>query len=667
MSDKPYCDLIMKGGITSGIVYPRLAARLARDYRIKNIGGTSAGAIAAAACAAAELGRSSGSNPAAFEQLQELPNELGAEAHGATRLLSLFQPAPPLRRHFALVLACLGQTSGGERIVSVLQAAFPHWLFLIMLAPLLLAMQLLAGRDGHAAASATLAMLLAPLAAWAAAAGLPLLLRLLRCAPATPSGLLGARLFLAALALMLAAASPPAARPLLLAVASLFLAVVAAGASSACGAWRLFSSLLRGLHGNFYGICNGLTSQGGNDPRSGLTDWLDAYLKQLAGLQDPTRPLVFGDLWHAAGKWQDEQPDASQRRINLEVVTTALSQHKPYALPFRDGSGAFYYDPAEWRRLFPAYVVDYLDRVAVAPENGQPLLSPSGAVLHRLQPGAKLPVIVAVRMSLSFPLLLSGVPLYALDFTEKQGRAPAPVKRVWFSDGGISSNLPLHFFDELLPDHPTFAINLNDEHPLHPIDDSQPPAKRGRVFLPATNRQGILRPWQAPEDSTPAGLFAFLGNIFATMQRWRDESLFPYPGYRNRIAHVTLKANEGGLNLNMPAPLIAVVSQSGETAGDMLYKKFHPHGGGQGWREHQRQRLLTVLGNLERTALHAAATQPRWQAAIYSYQSIRRQKLATDLLQHLADMGATVERAGATRVDDIMPRPRPILRMAPRL
>jgi hypothetical protein len=40
------CDIVMKGGITSGIVYPRAVSRLARDYRFQSIGGTSAGAIA---------------------------------------------------------------------------------------------------------------------------------------------------------------------------------------------------------------------------------------------------------------------------------------------------------------------------------------------------------------------------------------------------------------------------------------------------------------------------------------------------------------------------------------------------------------------------------------------------------------------------------------------
>ena len=42
------CDLVMKGGVTSGIVYPRLVTRLSHRHRFVRIGGASAGAIAAA-------------------------------------------------------------------------------------------------------------------------------------------------------------------------------------------------------------------------------------------------------------------------------------------------------------------------------------------------------------------------------------------------------------------------------------------------------------------------------------------------------------------------------------------------------------------------------------------------------------------------------------------
>ena len=51
------CDLVMKGGLTSGIVYPSAIVELAKKYQFKSIAGSSAGAIAAAATAAAEFRR----------------------------------------------------------------------------------------------------------------------------------------------------------------------------------------------------------------------------------------------------------------------------------------------------------------------------------------------------------------------------------------------------------------------------------------------------------------------------------------------------------------------------------------------------------------------------------------------------------------------------------
>lgn len=48
------CDLVMKGGIASGIVYPEAVVELSREFAFQGIGGTSAGAIAAAATATAD-------------------------------------------------------------------------------------------------------------------------------------------------------------------------------------------------------------------------------------------------------------------------------------------------------------------------------------------------------------------------------------------------------------------------------------------------------------------------------------------------------------------------------------------------------------------------------------------------------------------------------------
>src|SRR5215207_62602 len=96
------CDIIMKGGITSGVVYPRAVTELARTYRLRNVGGTSAGAIAAALAAAAEHGRGSGG----FQKLAEIPDFLAAN------LTALFQPAPHARPAFEILLA--GISPGGK-------------------------------------------------------------------------------------------------------------------------------------------------------------------------------------------------------------------------------------------------------------------------------------------------------------------------------------------------------------------------------------------------------------------------------------------------------------------------------------------------------------------------------------------------------------------------
>jgi hypothetical protein len=93
------CDIIMKGGITSGIVYPLAITEIAKHYRFANIGGTSAGAIAAAAAAAAEYGRYASGR--GFMRLASLPREAGEVLFG------LFQPTLNVAPLFAVLVAGL--------------------------------------------------------------------------------------------------------------------------------------------------------------------------------------------------------------------------------------------------------------------------------------------------------------------------------------------------------------------------------------------------------------------------------------------------------------------------------------------------------------------------------------------------------------------------------
>jgi Patatin-like phospholipase len=103
------CDLVMKGGITSGVVYPLTVAELATTYRFRNIGGTSAGAISAAAAAADHR-----SDPQGFIELAELPARLGAE------LADLFRPQRACRRVFSVLLVSTRNVQGlGPRLGQV--------------------------------------------------------------------------------------------------------------------------------------------------------------------------------------------------------------------------------------------------------------------------------------------------------------------------------------------------------------------------------------------------------------------------------------------------------------------------------------------------------------------------------------------------------------------
>ena len=76
--------------------------------------------------------------------------------------------------------------------------------------------------------------------------------------------------------------------------------------------------------------------------------------------------------------------------------------------------------------------------------------------LRRLPGAYDLPVIVATRLSLSFPLLISAIPIWIVEHRS----GTVSFRKQWFTDGGFCSNFPVHLFDQALPSHPTFAINL---------------------------------------------------------------------------------------------------------------------------------------------------------------------------------------------------------------
>jgi len=109
------CDIVLKGGITSGVVYPLALVSLAEKYRFSNIGGTSAGAVAAVAAAAAEYGRQT--EAAGFDRLARIPDEVGSG------LLSMFQPTPALKPLFYIFVAALKAKTKMGRTIAITGAA----------------------------------------------------------------------------------------------------------------------------------------------------------------------------------------------------------------------------------------------------------------------------------------------------------------------------------------------------------------------------------------------------------------------------------------------------------------------------------------------------------------------------------------------------------------
>lgn len=80
--------------------------------------------------------------------------------------------------------------------------------------------------------------------------------------------------------------------------------------------------------------------------------------------------------------------------------------------------------------------------------------------LFELPPPENFPILSTARMSLSFPLLFSTIPLWAIDYGIDYKLGKRGFQRCQFSDGGISSNFPMHLFDGLIPLWPTFGIQL---------------------------------------------------------------------------------------------------------------------------------------------------------------------------------------------------------------
>ena len=597
------CDLIMKGGITSGVVYPLAVCELAKAFRFKNIGGASAGAIAAAAAAAAEFGRHQQKEDS-FDRLRQLPQFLSSAPPGEkkTHLFSFFQPQRQTRRLFNTCVAGLGGGLGAPlRVVAAASVNF--WL---------------AGVIG------ALPGLLFAWLAWRASS-LPLI-----------------------------------AGGILFALVGFLLAVAAAFVIKAVTA----------IPANGFGLASGM-SGAANTKAPALTPWLTAYLNELAGLEPNGDPLTFGQLWNAS-------PGEASPAINLEMMTTCLTHGRPYRLPLRDDDDTrdlkqFYFRRSDFAPLFPEHVVGWMEAHFRKPgedDSGKQDERFREAGFIPLPEPEDFPVVVAVRMSLSFPILLSAVPLYAVDRGRKDQLHRLP-ERCWFSDGGIGSNFPIHLFDATFPRWPTFGIDLTEKHPDFDAG----------FYMPRNNFGGALVKWSQFDHGSPLQrLVGFIGQIVMTAKDWADNAQCRLPGFRDRIGQISLTNEDGGLNLDMPPERIARLCSYGEIAGREFVKRFATDDPDVvlNWRNHRRVRLRSGLAmieewllRVERSCVDNAPGDVPYEQMIQeadppSYRWTNKTQQATGAAL-LAQLLAAARGLSGDVLREGSPRPRPALRTRPRI
>jgi len=620
----------MKGGITSGIVYPNAVLSLARQYRFKNIGGTSAGAIAAAVAAAAALGDRRRHAGQAVEAQVGFPGLATVSAELSRRgfIYSLFQPAHGARTAYRLLVMLTGKSSLPRKIACLLAAVFA-------IAPL----ELLA----------------------------------------TLVGLLGIGWLAGGVEGVWATLLPSL--------------LCAYGAGVLASALRVARVARR----NLLGLCSGATQADASTPA--LTDWLHARLQALAGLP-ADRPLTFGDL-HQAPRYAGEP--AGAHAISLQMITTCVSHTEPRTLPF--SAAHFWFVREEFLQLFPASVVDWLVAQAGAPQRVD------GRDYYRLVDGEQLPVLVATRMSLSFPLLISAVPLHEPARRERRcepaavptpgrdssnvadsmegltsgGQNCGPVitafRVCWFSDGGISSNFPIHLFDAALPRWPTFGINL--VYPRHAdavlLSDAEGQGEQTQieraVFLPTENRQGWQRSYQSiAKPLAAAEMSGFLFSIVSTMQNWRDVLQARAPGYRDRIVHVSLHGDEGGMNLDMPQDVLSRIAAKGSVAGERFCDFSFANHYWIRWRNlaSAYQRYTLEIARTDDPAQRVAAWHDAYESVAsgeppppsYRLGSEDKRRESQQLWHHMVEQGQRWDDLGPDLTDGA-PRPLPQMKVTP--
>lgn len=621
-----FCDVVLDGGVINGVVYPGFLVELARKFHFHALAGTSVGAIAAALAAACEYNRRFGRDTGFNEGLAKMPGELAEwvdEKKSLTRIRSLFQPAPAVRPLFDFFVDWLGvqmektpnnladkqkTQSEGSSFPSAALGATNTFALLM---------------DGYRSACKNLGPKLWQMVVW---------------------------MLLMAFIVYVVRIENPVTAVLVWWIGFLACAFVIHPVVK-------FLTQLRVLYRlEGFGACTGMRAS--DSKLQGLTEWMHEGLQKSAGLPLHS-PLTFADLWSAPGAPDASARSKESRSIDFRAISTCLSHGRIYEFPqASDEQPMLFFRLSEFSRFFPKDIIDHLRRVSepldvsgldwlhnqleirqkalqsdpnpksdqretfdekkaktldtLTREFNKTQKDAYGTVDRDLRylPREKMPILVAVRLSMSCPILFSCVPL--ISFNRDTHPEDTRLVRLWFSDGGIGSNFPIHLFDKAIPRWPTFGLRIFDKPPRILTNGWQM-----QSYLPYQHWEGaednLLYPRDDSVFTSPSGIQARLGtfvklvfSIYTSAKDGHDQSFGRMPDVRNRVVRLYLNSRAGNmLNLKLAPELICDLAlgtgaRSGRNAAQAYLQEIpgEKYKWASGWTDHRWVRMNMLIHGL---------------------------------------------------------------------
>jgi hypothetical protein len=125
-------------------------------------------------------------------------------------------------------------------------------------------------------------------------------------------------------------------------------------------------------------------------------------------------------------------------------------------------------------------------------------------------------------------------------------------------------------------------------------------------------------PFTVFDSGSGSGLRSFLTTLFNTARFWSDNQNVAAPGVRDRVVHIALREDEGGLNLDMNSKVIEDLDLPGRAAGLLISARFDPSAkvdpetgssNQQGFPNHRWVRCRNFMAALEDLSLRFATAR----------------------------------------------------------